>query len=65
MEKCFYCGMPMVNGVCPDCGYSYPFLFECCYLKGVTCIVNKRLCNKGSKFQECSIWHETNGKYKG
>lgn len=62
-EICFYCGTPMINGVCPDCGYYYPFLFKCNYSKGTTCTVTKRLCNNNTKFQECKTWHETNSKY--
>lgn len=48
----------MVNGVCPECGYQYPFAFECQFLKGVTCRVTKRLCNKAEKYTQCEVWHK-------
>ena len=57
-ERCFYCGMPMVDGVCPDCGYYYPFAFECPYKKGITCSIKKIPCNKGEKFGQCEIWKQ-------
>lgn len=56
-EYCFYCGMPMVNGVCPDCGYYYPFDFECPYKTGITCNLKKVTCNKRD-FYKCEIWKQ-------
>lgn len=60
-ETCFNCGTPMVDGVCPECGYQYPFAFECPYTNGSVCVISRRFCKKADQYESCQLWQQSRG----